>query len=209
MERLGRVRAAATMLACTYIPLKQRYDAQQTRFDGAGASGPRRPRPGPAEEGPLTSAFARQRREGQGAFIIPPGVAQGLLLADGLLISANSGTLVVRSSWRGTTSTSSTTRRSASPRYIGGRDRLGCRRELMRLGADSPSFFVCVNKAMVPKVGGIRGGAGMRERFVLRRARLLSLLPKVPLICYGAQYGPLGSRGRQLSCGSRSLGVRH
>ena len=119
MERLGRVRRRFRRLERVHLhsPEAAVRRLQQARFNGASRlRGPRRPRPGPAEERSEHGfILARQRREGQGAVLAPPGVAQGLLLADGLLISANSGSLgreiLVA---RYCSSTSSTTRRSAS-----------------------------------------------------------------------------------------------
>ena len=81
VERLGRVRRRFRRLERVHVHSAEAAvrRLQQARFDGASRlRGPGRPRPGPAEERSEHGfILARLRREGQGAVVAPPGVAQG------------------------------------------------------------------------------------------------------------------------------------
>ena len=145
--------------ACTYIPLKQRYDAYSRHGSTVMAA---------AEDLADLAELGRalkQRDLAAAALLLDNGEKvkapsalrsasrKALLLADGLLISANSGglgreILVARYYVNEF--------HYATERIMLASDDVdwGAVSDLWRLGADSyNSFFVCVNKAVVPKVG--------------------------------------------------------
>ena len=144
--------------ACTYIPLKQRYDAYSKHGLTVRAASEDLVDLGQAlrKKDLNTASFLLDSGEkGKAPSSLRQASRKALLLADGLLISANSGSLgrEVLVARYYINEFHYATERIAEILSVDDVDWASAS-ELWRLGADSyNSFFVCVNKAIVPKVG--------------------------------------------------------
>ena len=144
--------------ACTYIPLKQRYDAYSKHGLTVRAASEDLVDLGQAlrKKDLNTASFLLDSGEkGKAPSSLRQASRKALLLADGLLISANSGSLgrEVLVARYYINEFHYATERIAEILSVDDVD-WSAASELWRLGADSyNSFFVCVNKAIVPKVG--------------------------------------------------------